>query len=201
MTPTTDADDWLEAALAAAARARVAVFGDFCLDAYWTIDPDERERSLETDLPVRRVRTQRYAPGGAGNIASNLAALGVREVRAVGLVGADAFGRLLRDRLAEAGVDAAGLLDLQPDWQTMVYAKPVVAGVEGRRIDFGAFNVLAPAAADALADRLAAAADEADAVVVNQQVPAGVATLGMIDRVNALAADRTHAVLDRKSVV
>ena len=47
-------------------NAKIAVFGDFCLDAYWDIDEESSELSLETGLPVRRVKTQRYSLGGAG---------------------------------------------------------------------------------------------------------------------------------------
>ncbi len=188
MSETDAPSDVLEAALAAAAKARVGVFGDFCLDAYWEIDADESERSLETHLPVRRVRRQRTSLGGAGNVVANLAALGVSEVRAVALLGADMFGAEMRRLLADAGADLDGVL-VHDDWQTQVYAKPILGGDETNRIDFGAFNALAPAVADALAARLADAADACDAVILNQQVPAGVSTPGMIDRVNAVVAD------------
>ena len=47
-------------------KKSIAVIGDFCLDAYWFIDPEGSENSLETGLSTRAVRKQRYAPGGAG---------------------------------------------------------------------------------------------------------------------------------------
>ena len=37
-------------------QATVAVFGDFCVDGYWTLGREESELSIETGLPVRRVR-------------------------------------------------------------------------------------------------------------------------------------------------
>ena len=40
--------NWLDEALARLPQARVAVLGDFCLDAYWLIDPDESEVAVET---------------------------------------------------------------------------------------------------------------------------------------------------------
>ncbi len=183
-------DSWLEQCLSAAAAARVTVFGDFCLDAYWDLDADESELSVETQLPVRRVRQQRYSLGGAGNIVANLAALGAAGVRAVGVIGDDLFGRLMLRQLADLGADCTGLLATQQDWQTMVYAKPHVAEAEQSRIDFGGFNALAEPTAEALAERLAAAADESDAVILNQQVPAGVSTPEMIQRLNAVVAAR-----------
>jgi len=191
---------WVERCLRLVRGAGVAVFGDFCLDAYWLLDPDESELSVETGLPVRRVRRQRYSPGGAGNIVANLAALGVPRVHAIGLVGGDPFGALLRRQLEELGADVTGMLDCQEDWQTMVYAKPVVGDEEQNRFDFGSFNVPTAATIDALAERLDAAAAACQAVVMNQQVPGGVSTPRMIERLNDIVSrhrDRVFLVDSR----
>ncbi len=177
---------WLEECLRRVATARVAVFGDFCLDAYWLIDPDEGELSVETCLPLRRVRQQRYSLGGAGNVVANLVDLGVAKLWAIGLIGRDLFGRELLELLAERGVDTRGLLQCQDDWQTMVYAKPCVGGVEQNRFDFGGFNVIRREAIELLREELEHAAAEADAVVLNQQVPQGVSTPEMIEQINGV---------------
>lgn len=183
-------DDWLEDVLGRLPDARVTVFGDFCLDAYWTIDPDERELSIETGLPVRRVRRQRYGLGGAGNVVANLVDLGVGSVRCVALVGDDLFGREMLRLLEAMNVDVAGML-LGPDtWQTMVYAKPHVKGKELNRIDYGAFNAITSESITAIAHELDRAADKSDVVVLNQQVPAGVSSREMIERINAVIAAR-----------
>ena len=182
--------NWLDECLAGIADARVAVFGDFCLDAYWLIDADESEVSIETALPVRRVRTQRYGLGGAGNVVANLAALGVRSIQAVTLVGADLFGRHMLELLDDAGADADGVLQCQENWQTLVYSKPCVGEEELNRLDFGGFNELAPATMDALARKLDAAAAGADIVILNQQVPGGLSPAPMIERINEVIAAR-----------
>jgi len=191
--PATVADmprAWLEDCLRAIPRARVAVFGDFCLDAYWLIDADLSEVSVETGLPVHRVREQRYSLGGAGNVVANLAALGVGRIQAVGVVGADLFGAQMRQLLADLGVISDGVLTQDDDWHTLVYAKPCVGDVERNRLDFGGFNRLSPATADRLADALAAAAASSDVVILNQQVPGGVSTPEMIERLNRVVAER-----------
>ena len=182
--------NWLEACLAAIPKARVTVFGDFCLDAYWLIDPDEGELSIETGLPVRRVRRQRYGLGGAGNVVANLVDLGVGQVRAVGLVGDDLFGRQMLEMLRRLDVDARGMLTGSGGWQTQVYAKPCVGEEEQSRIDFGPFNTLTEADAEALSAELDRAAGGSEAVILNQQVPAGVSTPEMIERINAVVASR-----------
>ncbi|HET8733070.1 MAG TPA: PfkB family carbohydrate kinase, partial [Anaeromyxobacteraceae bacterium] len=88
-------------------RARVVVVGDYVADEYVY---GETER-ISREAPVLIVRYERseLVPGGAGNAAQNLAALGV-DVRAVGLVGEDASGRRLAAELREGGVDVSGLL-------------------------------------------------------------------------------------------
>jgi len=178
---------WLDETLSRVCLSRVAVFGDFCLDAYWEIDAlveGEEELSVETALAVRRVRRQRYSLGGAGNVAANVSALGCGAVWAVGLVGADPFGGLLRQLLAEAGVDTAGMLTGPADWQTGVFGKPLIGGVEQNRMDFGGFNEMSEEAMGRLAAALDEAAGGSDAVILNQQVPAGVSSPAMIERIN-----------------
>jgi len=179
---------WARRALDFAGRARVTVFGDFALDAYWAVDPDESELSVETSLPVRRVRKQYYGLGGAGNVVANLLALGAAEVRAVGLAGDDLFGRELLARLADIGADTTDMLTCQEDWQSQVFAKPHLGDREQNRVDFGGFNVPAPESIEALAGALDASAARSDAIILNQQVPAGVSTEAMIEQLNAMVA-------------
>ena len=65
---------------------RIAVIGDFCLDAYWFIDEAMSEISVETNEVTRPVAKQRYSLGGAGNVTNNLAALGIKDIRAFGVI-------------------------------------------------------------------------------------------------------------------
>ncbi len=178
----------LPALLGAVTEVRLAVFGDFCLDAYWRVDAEPPPTSLETGLPVRCVRSQRYTLGGAGNVAANLIDLGVRRVSVVGVVGQDLFGETLRRLLVERGADVAGLLEAGDDWQTPVYIKPYVDGAETHRLDFGMFNVLDDETEHALRDALDAAARQADVVIINQQLTNGVCPPGFITELNHLIA-------------
>ncbi|MGK9221270.1 D-glycero-beta-D-manno-heptose 1-phosphate adenylyltransferase [Microbacterium sp. SA156] len=88
---------------------RVTVIGDFLLDGWWSGGISRLAR--EAPAPVVEVAERAWAPGGAANTAMNLAALGAR-VSAVGLIGTDHAGRLLRERLAAAGIDTARLRDV-----------------------------------------------------------------------------------------
>lgn len=177
----------VEAILARLPAARVTVFGDFCLDAYWWLDDETRETaetSLETGLATRRVRRQQYALGGAGNVVANLIDLGVKQVRAVGIIGADLFGGELLRLLEERSVKTGEIVSALTPWQTMVYAKPYRGEAEESRLDFGAFNKLSKDTIELLMSGLERAARDSDIVILNQQVAAGVSTPAVIEQIN-----------------
>jgi rfaE bifunctional protein kinase chain/domain len=87
-------------------RSEVVVVGDFVADEYVYGETDRVSR--EAPVLIVRYESSELKPGGAGNAAQNLAALGVK-VRAVGAVGDDALGTALLDQLEEAGIDVAGI--------------------------------------------------------------------------------------------
>jgi len=182
----------LEEILAPLPTVRVAVFGDFCLDAYWWIDPSEAEKSVETGLPRRRVCRQHYSLGGAGNIVANLIGLGVRNVKAIGSVGADPFGQELLRLLREMGADTSGMVVLPDHFQTMVYAKPYRGEQEENRLDFGAANTLSDGAIDSLIAALEQSVTTSDVVVLNQQVALGISTPEVIARINRIICDNSE---------
>jgi rfaE bifunctional protein kinase chain/domain len=177
---------WLERTLGQVSRARVAVFGDFALDAYWDLDPDRSELSVESGKPVTKVRHQRYGLGGAGNVAANLAALKISSVQAIGLIGEDLFGDHMLRRLLDLGIETGSLLRSQDDWQTPVFAKPHRDGEEQSRIDFGAFNELTQASFDRLQNELERAANNCEIVILNQQIFAGISPSPVIAWLNQL---------------
>ena len=150
----------------------VGVIGDFCLDVYWEIDNTIREVSIETGREPTAVRTERMAPGGAGNVALNLAALGVGRVEVFGAIGEDPYGRELLRLLGEAGIDTPGLLPI-PERHTHLFVKPLTDGEEGGRIDIGNYNVLGEEPADRLLDAVGRRLGSVDAWIVNQQFIAG----------------------------
>jgi len=172
---------------------RVAVLGDFCLDAYWIIDKALAERSVETGKSTMPVRRQYYSLGGAGNIVANLADLGVRQVFALGVIGDDLFGAEMVRKLKALDVDASGMVVQQREWSTPVYGKPYVGEDEEPRVDFGVYNLLAGASEAALEKALLAVLPRVQAVVLNQQLLRGIASDAMIRKINRLVAShRKH---------
>jgi D-beta-D-heptose 7-phosphate kinase/D-beta-D-heptose 1-phosphate adenosyltransferase len=82
-------------------KLRVLVAGDAMLDEYWF--GDTARISPEAPVPVVRTRAAEQRPGGAANVALNVAALGAHSVLA-GIVGADDRGQLLTRLLEQQGV-------------------------------------------------------------------------------------------------
>jgi len=82
-------------------QARILVVGDVMLDRYW--HGKATRVSPEAPVPVVRVGSEEGRPGGAGNVALNIAALG-SAASLIGVIGADANGEDLRSRLSAAGV-------------------------------------------------------------------------------------------------
>ncbi len=162
--------------LAAIRGTRIGIVGDFCLDVYLSIDPSAAEVSVETGLPTLPVREQRYSPGGAGNVAANLAALRVKSIHAFGVTGSDPYGGKLRELLGALGVEHGGLLVQERDWQTNTYVKPYEGEREGNRLDFGNFNALEQAVGRALLEALESRIGSLDILIVNQQLYRGLHT-------------------------
>lgn len=155
---------------------KIAVIGDFCLDSYWFIDEAMSEISVETNQATRPVREQRYSLGGAGNVAGNLAAMGVKDVRAFGVIGPDPFGAEMVKIMRGNGINPDSLLIQEKQWSTHTYAKPYIADKELNRIDFGNYNLLSKETADHLIANLINEIPEVDVVLINQQVPSGIHT-------------------------
>lgn len=84
--------------------ATVLVYGDFMVDKY--IHGEVNRISPEAPVPVLHVTGKERKFGGAGNVVSNLLALGVK-VRVAGFTGSDEDGMWLTDTFAGMGADTA----------------------------------------------------------------------------------------------
>ncbi|OHC82666.1 MAG: bifunctional heptose 7-phosphate kinase/heptose 1-phosphate adenyltransferase [Rhodospirillales bacterium RIFCSPLOWO2_12_FULL_67_15] len=126
----------------ALASARVAVAGDVMLDIYvgGTVD----RISPEAPIPVLRVERETAMPGGAGNVARNVAALGA-SARLTAAVGADDAGRRLRELIA-AETRLTGELVADPSRQTSIKTRYVGGRQQMLRTDR---ETVAPLGADA----------------------------------------------------
>lgn len=85
---------------------RVLVVGDLMLDRY--VFGDVVRISPEAPVQVMNVEGEVYAPGGASNVASNVAALG-GVAKVVGITGSDETKNILFSELKKRGIDVEGV--------------------------------------------------------------------------------------------
>jgi len=168
--------EFLKEVLEKIKSARIAIIGDFCLDAYWFVDESKSEISIETGRPTEPISKQKYSLGGAGNVASNLAAIEVGDIRAFGVIGNDPFGAEMVSLMNRIGINTANILIQEEKWSTHVYIKPHIGEKEQNRIDFGNFNDLSDKSAEILIENLKREAKEVDLVIINEQVLSGIHT-------------------------
>lgn len=172
--------DRLEALLRAIRNARVLLIGDLCLDAYWYAEMTRSELSRETPRFPLPIVAETYSPGGAANVAANLAALGVGRVQAMGVLGQDWRGDILARELMARGIETAAIIR-SPQRTTPTYIKPIRRGYGGvqqedSRLDFQDFTPLPADLEDAVIRALRDAVPDADAVVIGDQLDPGVIT-------------------------
>ena len=112
-------------------NAAVLVVGDVMLDRYWH-GPTSRI-SPEAPVPVAKVTEIEERPGGAANVAMNIASLGANS-RLVGLTGIDDAARALTERLNDVKVrcDFVGL----PTHPTITKLRVLSRSQQLIRLDF-----------------------------------------------------------------
>ncbi|MDW3645484.1 MAG: PfkB family carbohydrate kinase [Bacteroidia bacterium] len=155
----------------------IGVLGDFALDFYYQLNTETGEESLETNKSVFHASEPRPVPGGAGTIVNNLIALGVGDVRCFGMVGNDLFGRELCYLLEQKGANTQGILQAGKGWETYVYSKPHVNGIESNRIDFGSKNPHSPHDFQQIQGFLSETLPRLDVLILNQQFENGLTSV------------------------
>jgi D-beta-D-heptose 7-phosphate kinase / D-beta-D-heptose 1-phosphate adenosyltransferase len=170
---------------------RVAVIGDLMLDSY--LSGEVSRISPEAPVPVMRVQAEKSVPGGAANVAANLASLGLK-VSMVGLAGQDAARDELVSALERLGaIDCSGII-AAPGRRTTRKLRIIGAHQQIVRVDHEDLIPCDPSTEQAFLTAAEAAVDAADVVIVSDYAK-GVCS----DRV--LAHVLAHAVQAGKKVV
>lgn len=166
-------------------RARILVAGDVMLDRYWF--GDVSRISPEAPVPVVHVKRTEERPGGAANVARNIAALAA-QARLLAVVGNDEAAQTLERLLAAEHVRAS--LHRDPALSTTVKLRVIGQQQQLLRIDFErapSHEVLA-----AKLDEYETLVDEADAVVLSDYGKGG---LERVQEMIALARRHGKPVL------
>ena len=112
-------------------NAQILVVGDVMLDRYWH-GPTSRI-SPEAPVPVVKVEQIEERPGGAANVALNVAALGAK-VNLIGLVGADEAANILCKNLETVHVNSDFVT--VPDFPTITKLRVLSRHQQLLRLDF-----------------------------------------------------------------
>jgi D-beta-D-heptose 7-phosphate kinase/D-beta-D-heptose 1-phosphate adenosyltransferase len=168
----------------------VLVLGDVMLDRY--VFGEVRRISPEAPIPVLRAERRRSVPGGAANVAHNIAALGAEAVL-VGLIGEDEAGQEL-DRLLRATPGIVAQMVGARDRPTTVKTRFVSGGHQMLRLDEEHTGPVGAALEEALIEHYAGALRRADVVVLSDYAK-GVLTDAVLARCIALAVAAGRPVI------
>ena len=166
-------------------NARVIIVGDLMLDRYW--HGSTSRISPEAPVPVVHVAEIEERPGGAGNVALNITAVG-GQTTVLGLVGDDEAGIQLIKILQQAGVDCQ--LQSLADKPTITKLRVISRHQQLIRLDFE--DGFADEHVAGLPARLTQVADQAGAIVLSDY---GKGTLSQIQQLIAAAKQAGKPVL------
>jgi len=155
----------------------VLVVGDVMLDRF--LIGRVTRISPEAPVPVVRYESEQLRLGGAANVAHNIAALGGKPAL-VGLVGADAAARALRDRLSAAGISGRWLVELEGRPTTEKVRIVTERHQQVARIDYEMDEEPTGEASQALANCVGELASAARAILVSDYLK-GAVTQSVMD--------------------
>lgn len=171
----------------AAAGKRIVCVGDVMLDRF--IYGSVTRISPEAPVPIMRRTRESAMPGGAGNVARNLASLGLA-VSLIGVVGDDSEGRELAALLGDIDGVAADLIAMR-ERATTLKTRFVAGGQQLLRVDA---EDTSPIGTSSEAELIASIADEASraSVIILSDYAKGAVTDGVIAA--ALEAGKTYGI-------
>lgn len=167
---------------------KIGVLGDFMLDEL--LRGEATRISPEAPVPVVLMRDQQAAegfPGGAGNVAANLAALGARVVP-FGATGTDESGQRLRALLKRRHVPC-GTLVPEPGRVTPRKVRVVAHQHQLLRLDFEQPARIQPRTAERLARSFARWVGQLEALIISDYQKGSVTT-ELCNQVSTLARQR-----------
>ncbi len=142
--------------------SRIMVLGDVMLDEYlWG---KVQRISPEAPVPIVEINRTEYRPGGAANVAVNLAALGVK-TELVGITGKDSQAKILMNLLQERQITTEGLF---PDDNRPTTLKTRIGAVSQQivRLDCEDTSELSPKLEKAIYAHIKTRLPECDALII-----------------------------------
>jgi rfaE bifunctional protein kinase chain/domain len=158
-------------------NVKVLVVGDVMLDRYWW--GSVKRISPEAPVPVVDLKRSTFAPGGAANVAANIAGLGAKPYL-VACIGSDADGDTLAELLAgaEISTDFLTRVSTRP---TSVKTRIIAHSQQVVRVDLESTDELSQSEHDAIWEKLATAMTNVDAVIISDYAK-GLLSAAMLSR-------------------
>ena len=183
-------------------HARVGLIGDLCLDMYWLADMKLSELSRETPHYPLPVVEERTSPGGAGNVANNIAALKPKKLLVAGLVGNDWRGELLLRSMENAGIDCSCVIR-DDSRVTNTYIKPLRRGIsdviyEDPRLDFESRFPISTEMEAKILSALDEMAAQTDVICVSDQMKYGCITPAVRKKLSQLGRSGKTVIVDSR---
>ena len=173
--------------ITAGAGKRVICVGDVMLDRF--VYGSVTRISPEAPVPIMRRTREAAMPGGAGNVARNLASLGMK-TNLIGVVGDDAEGRELAQLLGEVEGVETDLIAMR-DRPTTLKTRFVAGGQQLLRVDGEDISTIDASAEAELIASVTAEAERADLIILSDYAK-GAITEGVITA--ALAAGKANGI-------
>jgi len=162
----------------------ILVLGDLMLDEF--IWGKVNRISPEAPVPVVHVTGESAYPGGAANVARNLADFGIPVIIG-GMIGGDKNGEHLQKLLHQSKISGDAILTI-PDYQTIVKTRIIARQQQVVRVDREVKRSISPKEIDELLCRLWNIIPTVNAVII-EDYGKGFITQQLVDNIISLAAN------------
>ena len=169
---------------------RILVMGDVMLDKY--IWGDVSRISPEAPVQVVNVDKESYSPGGAANVANNIAALNAKSIM-VGIVGNDVTKDQLTQELKKKNIDVSGLIN---DENKRTIRKVRVFGRNQQllRFDYEKKGYVDANTENSIFDFVSKKLDEMDAIIISDYAK-GTITKNLMEKLIALCKEKNKIIV------
>ncbi len=144
-------------------EVKVLIVGDIMFDRYW--GGNVSRISPEAPVPVVNLDKTSLLPGGAANVAANIAGLGAKAYL-VGVIGDDAEAKMFSNILVEANISAGFLVPLK-NRQTTVKTRIVAHNQHIVRIDQEDTHILSKEDEQLVLNKIETIINEVDIVIIS----------------------------------
>lgn len=170
-------------------KQRILVLGDLMLDEFIWGKVDRI--SPEAPVPVVQVTGESWYPGGAANVARNLADFGLRAVLG-GLLGNDSAGERLLDLCSRSNIASEAVLQAD-DFHTIVKTRIIARHQQVVRVDREKRRLIRPEEIESLLERLKPLFPAIDAVII-EDYGKGFITQPLLDGLVTMAEEHLRII-------